>query len=303
MAKKSIWQIICAVFLAVLSVLSVAPLEHVGANDSSRWMQRLEDDRLIAELSIPGSHDSGATHSIADVAGKCQSLSLAAQLHAGVRFLDIRLQNKQDSLVLVHSFVDQRLSFANALDGMATFIRENPTEFLLMSIKEDADEVDATVSFSDAVKAALSAHSDVVCLDTSLPQTVGQARGKIYIISRYWDQTVGVPAYSGWRDSTSFEIGDFYVQDHYSLESVEEKKADIAACFEKSASKQYTLVLNFASCYLTNAFPPLYAGTPAREINPWLIQTVSQVQGGLGVVIVDFVTTELARAIYGRNFV
>lgn len=62
-------------------------------------------------MVIPGTHDSGAMHSIFDVAGKCQDLNIQQQLKIGVRFLDIRLRLKNDELEVVHSFVEQKLSF------------------------------------------------------------------------------------------------------------------------------------------------------------------------------------------------
>jgi hypothetical protein len=40
------------------------------------WMENVSDDRLITTMSIPGTHDSGATHSIFDVASKCQDLDI-----------------------------------------------------------------------------------------------------------------------------------------------------------------------------------------------------------------------------------
>lgn len=68
-------------------------------------MKNLDDSLLISDMTIPGTHDSGALHSIFDVAGKCQDLNIKQQLKVGVRFLDIRLRLKNNELEVVHSFV------------------------------------------------------------------------------------------------------------------------------------------------------------------------------------------------------
>ena len=108
--KKSIFHflvIICSVLF--ITIVSLVPINTTKSG--SKWMSQVEDNYNIVDLSIPGTHDSGATHSIFDVAGKCQELSIKSQLNIGVRFLDIRLQLVNDDLNVVHSFVDQNLKF------------------------------------------------------------------------------------------------------------------------------------------------------------------------------------------------
>ena len=78
-------------------------------------------------MSIPGTHDSGATHSIFDVAGKCQDLDIETQLEIGVRFFDIRLQQVNDKFNVVHSFVDQGLTFDNVLKDLNSFLNNAET--------------------------------------------------------------------------------------------------------------------------------------------------------------------------------
>ena len=43
-------------------------------------------------------------------------------------------------------------------------------------------------------------------------------------------------------------------------------------------------------------------GTPAKYINPWLINFLSENDVRTGILIVDFATTKLISTIYGRNF-
>ena len=62
--------------LAVLIFLAAVPLER-AREDASDWMADLPPDTPLSAVVIPGTHDSGALYSIADVAGKCQSLSIS----------------------------------------------------------------------------------------------------------------------------------------------------------------------------------------------------------------------------------
>ena len=67
--------------------------------------------------------------------------------------------------------------------------------------------------------------------------------------------------------------------------------------------KNHALVLNFTSCYLETCFPPIYAGLPAHKINRDTQKALlNEYDGPLGVLVCDFMTTELADVIIGRNF-
>lgn len=299
MKKEIILKISVALLICLASLFAVLPLQFAGA-DGGAWMSRLEDSRDVNTLAIPGTHDSGATHSIADLSGKCQSLSIGEQLKLGVRFFDIRLQLKNNELVIVHSFVDQATDFSDVLDEMNEFLDANPGEFLIVSIKQDADPSGSNVDFTETLEKMLR-DCDRVSESTALPKKVGEARGKIHIISRYSGSTLGYPAHSGWADSTSFELGELYVQDKYQVDDADTKIANIEMALIVGVTKEYSLVLNFASCYYPDAFPPTYAGLPAHTINGWLIRNLPKRQV-CGVLLCDFMTEELCETIIGRNF-
>ena len=287
--------------LGVLLFFAVVPLER-AKEDASDWMANLDDAQPLSALTIPGTHDSGALYSIADVAGKCQSLSIAEQLKAGVRFFDIRLQLRGEKLAVVHSFVDQMTDFADVLDDMTNFLRDHPTEFLLVSIKQDADAKHPTTTFAKAVEQMLSVDSALVRTDRTLPETVADARGKMTILARYADATIGIPAYDGWQDNTSFVIGDCYVQDHYAIDALTDKQQDIMDAAAVAAEPAYALTLNYISCYLTYGFPPLYAATPAKTLLPWLDAYLSEYPDTRGVIICDFITSARCERIWRCNF-
>lgn len=298
MKIKPIKILLVICIATLISVLAIIPLNK--KYQAASWMKNVNDNTAISSLSIPGTHDSGATHSIFDVVGKCQDISIVSQLNIGVRFLDLRLQLYKNELKIVHSFVDQALTFESVLTDITSFIISHPTEFLIISIKEEASSNSSTISFDEKLKENLLKHSSITF--DALPKTLGEARGKIYILNRFSNEKIGIPAYSGWLDSTTFQIDNLYIQDHYCISSLEVKQRDIMDTLNYAKS-QGNIVLNYTSCYLDSGFPPLYAGTAAKGINPWLLETIQNDKENIGIVIVDFVTEELAKAIYMRNII
>ncbi len=301
MTRKHRFKFWAALIAVLLLLLAFLPLE-TARTDASDWMADLDGDRPLSTLAIPGTHDSGALYSIADVAGKCQSQSITEQLKAGVRFLDIRLQLRGDRLAVVHSIVDQMTDFADVLADIAAFLRAHPTEFLIVSIKQDAEAIGANTTFADAVEEALSSYPDVVSCDRALPQTVAECRGKMYILARYAEAEVGIAAYDGWQDNTSFSLNGIYVQDRYAIADPAEKQAEITDALTVAREQSHALTLNYTSCYLTSGFPPSYAATPAKTVLPWLGNLLTDENNVSGVIICDFMTSARCERIWRCNF-
>ena len=302
MKKKTVKYVALFLLAVLLPLAALLPLQ-TGDADRSDWMAALDGGAALNSLTIPGTHDSGALHSIADASGKCQSLPIKEQLKIGVRFLDIRLQLVDNKLKVVHSFVDQMTDFEDVLADMAEFIRDNTSEFLIVSIKEDASPKQSDKDFTDVLEGLLLSYPEVSAA-RELPATVGAARGGIHILARYYNASLGVPCYSGWYDDTAFEMGGLYIQDNYCVPDTAEKRADIRKTYGVAAGKTYALVLNYTSCYLESCFPPIYAGLPAHDINRDTLKAMTEEYegGALGVLVCDFITAELADAIIGRNF-
>ena len=300
--KKNLIKATFSLFLVLIALFAFLPISGINKGKPDLWMQGLDDNRAVTSLSIPGTHDAGATHSIFDVAGKCQDISIAEQLAIGVRFFDLRLKMVNNKFVIVHSFVDQRLTFESVLKDIASFISQNSSEFLILSIKKEADSVNSTLDFEELLLEYYNQYEGLINLSTALPNTVGEARGKIHLISRYYSSTVGVPAYYGWVDDDSFLMGDIYVQDNYCVLDAEDKINSINEAFNYALNNSDKLVINFTSCYYDSGFPPTYAGTAGRDINPWLLESLQGGSGRVGIIVADFITADLAKAIYGRNF-
>ena len=296
--------------LCVASLFAALPITTSSSTSNGKdWMKNLSDTALVTSMSIPGSHDSGALHSIGDLSGKCQDLSIYNQLQAGARFFDIRLQQRDNKLKIVHGIVDQELDFSKTLYDFETFLKANPSEGLIVSIKKESDAVNTTASFDESLKKALNLYSSIWDTSGKIPENLGKLRGKIFLISRYQDNSIGLNAYEGWLDpdssatSNTFNIEDsnLHVQDYYKVKDIQHKQTEITNCFDYSANNLDKLTLNFSSCYFLNSFPPTYAGGTAKIINNWLNNEVKD-RKNLGVIVSDFVTNELCKNIYERNF-
>ena len=302
MKKNTILYGALLLLSVVLTLIAVLPMQR-GDVDRSAWMAALDDDARLNSLTLPGTHDSGALYSLAEISGKCQSLSIDEQLKIGVRFLDIRLRLVNNKLKVVHSCTDQMTDFEEVLAHMTSFIRNNPSEFLLVSIKEDASPKRSDREFAEVLEEMLLSCSEI-SRAKDLPETVGAARGGIHIVARYNNASIGLPCYNGWTDDASFVLGDVYIQDNYRVSDTDEKIADIRQTCAVALEGTHALVLNYTSCYLASCFPPIYAGLPAHDINRYTQNAIANeyADGPLGVLVCDFITSELAGVIIGRNF-
>lgn len=270
------------------------------------WMSEIPDNRSLADLTIPGTHDSGA-----DLDGalsqwtKCQSLSIGDQLSAGVRFLDIRLKLQEDGLNVYHGIADQELSFDEVRADCRAFLEAHPGEVILMSIKQE-DENNA--SFPSAIASAIAEDPDLWYTANKLP-TLVDARGKIVLLRRYAGASIGINCWDGFADNTAFTMNNgvsMKVQDYYSLEessNLSAKWNKITTLATTAAKSDNTLCLNFTSGYTSGLFGLPNITAVSGDINPKLLNYAESLpQGGYGVFVIDFVTPEIASALIATNF-
>ena len=148
------------------------------------WMSRISDDISLANLSLPGTHDSG-TEKLSAGRMHTQNFSIERQLKDGIRFLDIRLRNKgKDALQLYHGSRNCDVSFDDVLTWCKTFLTAYPGEVILMSIKnEEGDNIVNNLNnyFTNPTWSNLFYTGS--CID-GMP-TLGEVRGKIVVFKRF----------------------------------------------------------------------------------------------------------------------
>ena len=283
----------CVILLSAGLGFTGALRQSSSNKDYSKWMSKLDDNACLRDINMPGSHDTMALYSIADLAGQCQSLSLKDQLNLGVRFLDIRLKEDHNKLKLVHGFIDQRAFFESVTKVVEEFLDDNPSEMIIMSVKEEADPSNSDISFEQSLKSYLD--DDCYYLDKKIPSSLKQVRGKVVLLSRYKDSSIGIPAYDGWKDSCSFTLpNDIYVQDTYKITTKSQKQNEITKCFYEDG---HELKINFLSGYLADGFPPSYAPSVANDINHWINEEIGKYVDR-GIVLYDFVTESNMKAFF-----
>lgn len=288
---------------ASYKIASLAPVQM------NSWMAGLQDNISISKISIPGTHDSGARIDAPVISGtaKTQDLSIAEQLNAGVRFLDIRCRHIDNSFTIHHGAIYQNLNFDDVLNACYAFLESHPSETIIMSVKEEHDASNTTRSFESTFDSYVQKNPSKWNLGTNIP-TLGEVRGKIRLLRRFPTQAAkGINATS-WADNTTFEINNpgaqLKVQDYYKVTNNDDKWNGISTLFNDAKnSNSDRLFINFTSGYKPGIFGIPSIPTVSNAINPKLKTFFqSNTKGSYGIMPIDFVNAELAELIVKTNF-
>ncbi|MGN7709048.1 phosphatidylinositol-specific phospholipase C [Chryseobacterium sp. JV274] len=273
------------------------------------WMSGLQDNISISKISIPGTHDSGARVDAPVVSGtaKTQDLSIAEQLNAGVRFLDIRCRHIDNSFTIHHGAIYQNLNFDDVLNACYAFLNSHPSETIIMSVKEEYDASNTTRSFEQTFDSYVQKNPSKWDLGANIP-ALGAVRGKIKLLRRFSSGTTkGINA-SPWADNTTFDINNsgvqLKVQDYYKVTNNDDKWNGISSLLNEAKNDTNgKLFVNFTSGYKPGIFGIPSIPTVSNTINPKL-KTFFQTntQGSYGIMPIDFVNAELSELIVKTNF-
>ena len=167
------------------------------------WMRSVPDATSLAAMSIPGTHETMSIHggdavqtqeAYGDSGG-----TLAAQLKAGIRMIDIRARVFEgDAFTIHHGAVYQVANFTDVLNTAGAFLDQNPSETVLVRLKHECtggtgsckdsegqrsfeDIFDTYRDTNDAAKAHFWAPSVNRDQGAATP-TLGEVRGKIVLV-------------------------------------------------------------------------------------------------------------------------
>lgn len=205
-------------------LLSIFHCNVVLCNDNKNvinWMSLIPDHVLLSELTIPGTHDSAADCGIAWV--KCQNCSILAQLEMGVRAFDIRCRHFKNQFALYHGSVFLNKYFdVDVRDVCIDFLKANPSETILMFVKEEHTAEGNTEHFSQTMRKYIDGFEDYFFLAEKMP-TLGEVRGKIVLLRRFdvLETSMGNKINVG-NNTTSISITTIKtaIQDHYKVSSL-----------------------------------------------------------------------------------
>lgn len=309
-----------AVALTVSAVVLAVPGPAFAADSSYRtlttaanpdWMRDLPDSASLASLSVPGTHQSmsiiGGSLTRTQEDHGVSGGSLRAQLAAGIRAIDIRARvNGGNTFTIHHGAQYQNANFDDVLNVLATFLREHPSETVIMRLKQECHgglgsctDVAGQRSFPDifdSYRRPVFWGPSVERGASAATPALGQVRGKVVLavlhgaggspIGRY-----GLSQFQTWRDGSSA-----YVQDNYDVPNVgaiatkrDQVRRFLDATGTGEADKIY---VNHASGSSIFAHPQSVAGGAfgVQGVNPFLLSYLNQGHGitRTGIVMLDF---------------
>ena len=233
---------------------------QVGAD----WMQGLDGQIQLSQLSIPGTHDTCALlNGFSFGFAKCQSWSLSSQLEAGIRFLDIRCRHRSNRFEIYHGVIDQKISFSEVLEVCVDFLETHPGECLLMSVKEESKAEQISRSFKETFEEEIKNCRDLWVLNSS-KLNLDQARGKIILLDR-----VGNLGGLSWSQMSKQD-------DYQALPDI--KKEKITRQFERTdQGDPDQWFLNYSSGTVPRQL--LNPAAYASQVNPFVLEEVSKRKG------------------------
>jgi 1-phosphatidylinositol phosphodiesterase len=287
--------------LAILLLIVAAPFAtHAAGNNR---MSSLDGSLTISQFSIPGTHDAGARFETFGGTAKCQNLTIADQLNAGVRFLDIRCRHINNAFKIHHGSVYQNLGFDDVLNAIFGFLNGNPGETVIMSVKEEYAPSGNSRSFEATFDSYVAQNPAKWHLGSSLP-TLAAIRGRILLFRRFAASGTpkGIDA-SHWPDNTTFSTGEtLRVQDCYKVSNNDTKWSQILAILNEARhGGPSPLCVNFASG-VQSVFGVPDILDVSNNINPRLTSYfTANTSGCFGVILMDFADAAKCTLIYDTN--
>ncbi len=333
MGRRSPTAVGCAA-LAALALASPA-----RAVDPREWMAGIDPGTLISDLSIPGTHDSGALYD-APLPGtaKAQTLTIPEQLDVGVRFIDARFHivhpGEQDKYLQVHHGpIDQQMGAIDLVLSCLTFLEAHPTETIVMSVKEEYGKhpYQFEQMVHDLIRDFSSPPDYVPFFTEPRVPSLGEVRGRIVLVRRFphndprpAEQVEGIDAASTWQDNQVFQAGSLDVEDVYEYYCTDYGENHCASAVPvkwqyvqdhllraaRGARGNQLLYITFTSAtvYLGRGFPENKAPAPmaillfAQPIDRDLADFVAGVRDRFGIVAMDYVDDNLGERIFSTNF-
>lgn len=292
-----------------------------------RWMNKIDNNILICNINIPGTHDSCAYRVQFPFLSKCQQTTIAQQLNSGIRFLDIRVEKDGEKLKIVHDIADckdpsnkrNKLYIDSVINDCKKFLSENPSETILLSYKRD-DGANQEETFDVFFENYLEKES-IWYKENRIP-TLKEVRGKIVLLNRdnidktnekYNDFNTGINL-STWvyqKENTKriYEIAEllgrdgtltgksFTVQDLYGL--TPQKKWELAVSpFLEKPPKTNDILITFFSCGSLLHNPK----RSAKYINKKLSDSTLEKTKKYGWIIMDYPTEKFIKKVVNSNF-
>lgn len=282
-------------------------------------------DIYLSEINIPGTHDSCTAFCTMSNMCRCQNMTVKEQLDAGVRLFDIRLYKKGQDFYLCHSLADCftgedkkiKLDFDAVLSDFRAFLKENPEETLIVSIKQDRG-IMSRWFFPSFYGKYIKVNEAEWYLQNENP-VLGECRGKMVLMRRckvwksFLKQNVSGLDFSYWKDQDGKKkthplpvklnsVTVATVQDRYGLPAEMKWKDCIRPFLEKSPDfiGKNGLAVSFLST--ANRKKGETLAEPAEKVNAEFMKYNLKKDCAQGWMLFDFPSAELIDKVIKSNF-
>ncbi|XP_065674495.1 1-phosphatidylinositol phosphodiesterase-like [Hydra vulgaris] len=280
------------------SIAAIAFFFNFHVLSADPWMSRLSDNIHIGSITIPGTHDSAA-YSTSLIWAKTQDWSILDQLKNGIRFLDIRCRHISNIFTIHHGAIYLNMNFDDVMNSVIQFLNQNPTETVLMRIKEEHDPDGNTRSFAATFNEYYNKYNSYFWNGPTDDPTLKETRKKIVVLENFLGNGIrfGLP-YNSFDIQDQYETNDYTV---FSLDNYNDKKRSVKDQVEK-AKFRYKII-NYLSAVGKGAL--ISVATPkaiSTVINPFLKSLIYQNKFQyFGIVVADYPDIDLINLIIERN--
>ena len=215
-------------FISIIIVLSVSLLIFAACDnvpestvsdepvaELSSWMSMIEDDTLLTELVIPGSHDSGTKGM--NLIAETQDKTYLEQLERGFRYFDTRVMYTGGEFYMYHS-VKGEMKYSQVLEDVKAFLDENPTETVILDFQwtEGGNDKGIFDMLEEKLSDKLINVEGESALEFVKALTLGEARGKCLIFVGQNESNLDRP-YQIARDKDSEEREGSALRSYYNV--------------------------------------------------------------------------------------
>lgn len=263
---------------------------NMGILNKKNWLSFIDGNLPINQISLPGTHDSATGTYVETLPQrgmvKTQDDSVYNQLKAGIRFIDARCRHISNVFAMHHGEIYLDKMFGDILNECKNFLQENPSEFILMSVKPEYEEKNCSRTFDETFKQ--SYYDSTLWFTEDRFPLLNEVRGKIVLFSRF-SGPLGIKTH-GWKDNATFDMdGRMHVQDEYEQRDEVKKWHAIRGAWNFAADRGRTdwMTLNF-----TSISAEFWSYTSIRDYaedkNPELSGHIMMRNEHSGIVISDF---------------
>ncbi len=275
--------------------------------NGNNWMSGIKDNTSLADITIPGTHDSGTVYvdGIAGAWATTQPTTIADQLKLGVRYLDLRLMRDTGvnyNVRLVHGSINcynasgGYLTLYEVFEDIYSFLNQNPTETVIVSVKKDAG--DNINLLADDINNLINLKSNYWYTSRTTPQ-LGNVRGKCVLAYRIGELGRGLNL--NWGDQGSdggaVDFGHMKVQDRYNMGTSNKWSNAVKPMLDETKPDGKWYINHLSTTGGGIASVKSNAGT----MNSQMYQYEMRNNKCYGIILADYMSDDIAKKIFKCN--